>query len=189
MSLQVGDAQAQDIPALAAIYDHQVLHGFGTFEEVPQGADAFRAKWESVRELGLPFIVARDGAEIAGYAHASPFRPRSGYRFTIEDSIYVRHDMHGRGVGCHGRAAGDRRDRGQPEHRFHRRARQVRVRACRHDPWRGVQAGAVGRPCLHAQGAEWRDRDAADGTWRLDFRLKPSLKKKEAARLSPGGPS
>ena len=99
MSLQVGDAQAQDIPALAAIYDHQVLHGFGTFEEVPPGPDAFRAKWESVRGHGLPFIVVRDGAEIAGYAYASPFRPRSGYRFTIEDSIYVRHDMHGRGVG------------------------------------------------------------------------------------------
>jgi len=99
MSFQISDAQVQDIPALAAIYDHQVLHGFGTFEEVPPGPDAFRAKWESVRQQGLPFIVARDGAAIAGYAYASPFRPRSGYRFTIEDSIYVRHDMHGRGVG------------------------------------------------------------------------------------------
>lgn len=99
MNLQVRDAQAQDIPALAAIYDHQVLHGFGTFEEVPPGPDAFRAKWESVRRHDLPFIVVHAGAEIAGYAYASPFRPRSGYRFTIEDSIYVRHDMHGRGVG------------------------------------------------------------------------------------------
>lgn len=99
MSLQVSDAQAQDIPALAAIYDYQVLHGFGTFEEVPPGPDAFRARWESVRGHGLPFIVARHGTEIAGYAYVSPFRPRSGYRFTIEDSIYVRHDMHGRGVG------------------------------------------------------------------------------------------
>lgn len=99
MRLQVRHAQAQDIPALAAIYDHQVLHGFGTFEEVPPGPDALHAKWENMRRRGLPFIVASDGTDIAGYAHASPFRPRSGYRFTIEDSIYVHHDMHGRGIG------------------------------------------------------------------------------------------
>jgi L-amino acid N-acyltransferase YncA len=53
-----------------------------------------RQAFQELRRTG-----ARDGAEIAGYAYASPFRPRSGYRFTIEDSIYVRHDMHGRGVG------------------------------------------------------------------------------------------
>lgn len=99
MSLLVRAAEAQDIPELATIYDHQVLHGFGTFEEVPPGTAAFASKWDGVCRLGLPFLVATDGARIAGYAYASPFRPRTGYRYTIEDSIYVRHDMHGRGVG------------------------------------------------------------------------------------------
>ncbi len=98
MSLKVRAAEAQDIPALAAIYYHQVLHGFGTFEEVPPGEAAFASKWESVCRMGLPFLVAADGSGIAGYAYASSFRPRSGYRYTIEDSIYVRHDRHGRGV-------------------------------------------------------------------------------------------
>jgi L-amino acid N-acyltransferase YncA len=36
---------------------------------------------------------------IVGYSYASPFRPREGYRFTVEDSIYVRADCIGHGVG------------------------------------------------------------------------------------------
>lgn len=99
MSLIVRDATAQDLPALTAIYAHHVLHGFGTFEYVPPSEADFVEKWKGIRDLRLPFLVADDAGEPVGYAYASMFRPRPGYRYTIEDSVYIRDDQRGRGVG------------------------------------------------------------------------------------------
>jgi phosphinothricin acetyltransferase len=96
-------AEARDAPALAAIYGHHVLHGFGTFETVPPDAAWMAAKLADIRSHGLPFHVAEDpsrsGGRVLGYAYAGPFRPRPGYRFTVEDSVYVAPDAVGRGVG------------------------------------------------------------------------------------------
>ena len=99
MTLSVRDARAEDFPAVHAIYAHHVLHGFGTFEEVPPAVDQYSAKWREVIALGLPWLVAVDGDRVAGFAYGSTFRPRTGYRYTVEDSVYVRDDLRGRGVG------------------------------------------------------------------------------------------
>jgi phosphinothricin acetyltransferase len=48
---------------------------------------------------GLPWLVADDGGEVVGYAYAGPYRPRLAYRHTVEDSIYIRADRLGAGVG------------------------------------------------------------------------------------------
>ena len=50
-------------------------------------------------ERGLPWLVAEYGDAIAGYGYCAPYRARSAYRYALEDSVYVRHDMQGRGVG------------------------------------------------------------------------------------------
>ena len=96
-------AEEGDAAALAAIYGHHVLHGFGTFEEVPPSADWMDARRRDVQGRGLPWVVAEAdaglGGRVLGYAYASPFRPRPGYRFTAEDSVYVAPDAVGRGVG------------------------------------------------------------------------------------------
>ena len=99
MSIRVRDATAQDIPALTEIYAHHVLHGFGTFEYVPPGVADFEEKWKDIRNLGLPFLVAERTDGVIGYAYASVFRPRPGYRYTIEDSVYIRDDQRGHGIG------------------------------------------------------------------------------------------
>ena len=99
MSISVRDAQVQDIPALAAIYGHHVLHGFGTFDAVPPTVVEFEGKWRGIVALGLPFLVAESNGEVVGYSNASQFRPRPGYRYTIEDSVYIRDDQRGRGIG------------------------------------------------------------------------------------------
>ncbi|WP_309089414.1 N-acetyltransferase family protein [Phenylobacterium sp.] len=95
----VRPAAPHDAEALAAIYGHHVLHGFGTFEITPPGAGWMAAKLADVQGYGLPFLVAELDGRVAGYAYAGPFRPRPGYRFTVEDSVYVAPDMQGRGVG------------------------------------------------------------------------------------------
>lgn len=92
-------AEGGDAPALAAIYGHAVLHGFGTFETVPPAAEWMEARRRDVQGYGLPFLVAEEAGRLLGYAYAAPFRPRPGYRYTVEDSVYVAPDAKGRGVG------------------------------------------------------------------------------------------
>jgi len=99
MTIAVRGAEARDVAAIHAIYSHHVLHGFGTFDETPPSLSSFESKWRDNCATGLPWLVATDADEIVGYAYASPFRPRTGYRYTVEDSVYVRDDRRGHGIG------------------------------------------------------------------------------------------
>jgi len=95
----VRDAEPRDAAAIQAIYARHVLKGLASFEEVPPDAAEIAKRMQAVRELGLPWLVAEAGGEVAGYAYASPYRARSAYRYTLEDSVYVREGLGGRGIG------------------------------------------------------------------------------------------
>lgn len=85
--------------AVRAIYAHQVENGLGSFEETAPGAAELTRRRADVRHLGLPYLVAELDGRIAGFAYAAPYRARSAYRHTVEDSIYVAPDAVRRGVG------------------------------------------------------------------------------------------
>jgi phosphinothricin acetyltransferase len=98
--VKIRGASETDAGAVAAIYGHHVLHGLGTFEEVPPSEADMAGRIRGVLAHSLPYLVAEDEAgEVAGFAYASPFRPRAAYRYTAEDSVYIRPDVIGRGVG------------------------------------------------------------------------------------------
>jgi L-amino acid N-acyltransferase YncA len=99
MTVAVRDAGLSDIPALQAIYAHHVLTGLGTFDAVPPTVLEFEEKWRASLAHGLSWLVATDGDAAVGFAYASLFRPRKGYRYTVEDSVYIREDQRKRGVG------------------------------------------------------------------------------------------
>ena len=81
-----------------AIYAHHVENGLASFEETaPDRAELMRRRAE-VLAGGLPYLVAELDGRIAGFAYASPYRTRSAYRHTVEDSIYVAPDFVRRGV-------------------------------------------------------------------------------------------
>lgn len=92
------DATQADALILAAIYGHHVLHGLGTFEEIPPSSDEMAWRLEGVRSRGLPYLVAETD-RVIGFAYASPFRLRAAYRYVAEDSVYVAPEALGRGVG------------------------------------------------------------------------------------------
>jgi len=91
-------ATASDVPALAAIYGHHATHGLGTFEEIGPSNTDMAARLAAVQIQGLPYLVAEIGGAV-GFAYAAPFRMRSAYRFTVEDSVYIAPDAIGQGVG------------------------------------------------------------------------------------------
>ena len=97
--LVVRAANAADLPAITAIYAHHVRHGLASFEEQPPDEDEMRRRWDDVVSRGLPWLVAVAAGRVCGYAYAAPYRLRSGYRYTLEDSIYVAPETHRRGVG------------------------------------------------------------------------------------------
>ncbi|MDP4075181.1 GNAT family N-acetyltransferase [Acidovorax sp. A1169] len=96
----VRDAADADLSVIQAIYAHHVLHGLASFEEVPPGVDELRTRLAAVRAAGLPYLVAEVDGAVAGYAYATLYRPRSAYRHTVEDSVYVAQGMAGQGIGA-----------------------------------------------------------------------------------------
>ncbi|HTU53104.1 MAG TPA: GNAT family N-acetyltransferase [Acetobacteraceae bacterium] len=88
-----------DVAAIAAIYAGHVRNGTASFEtEAPDVAE-MRRRWAELVGRGYPYLVAEDGAGVVGYAYAGPYRTRPAYRETLEDSVYLRPDATGRGLG------------------------------------------------------------------------------------------
>lgn len=96
---ELRDATEADLPAIAVIYAHHVLQGLASFEETPPGVDEVRRRYEEVRELGLPWLACVERGQVVGYAYASLFRTRSAYRYTLEDSVYVKQGLGRKGIG------------------------------------------------------------------------------------------
>ena len=92
-------AAIRDLPAIQSIYAHHVLTGLASFEEVAPPLEEIERRYRDVVGRGLPYLVAEIGGAVAGYGYCAPYRPRSAYRYALEDSIYIRHDMTGRGIG------------------------------------------------------------------------------------------
>jgi len=93
------DATPADAPVAATIYGWWVEHGTASFEEIPPPVEEMAARMAAVADHGLPWLIAEADGRPLGYAYAAPFRPRSAYRYTVEDSVYVAPGEHGRGVG------------------------------------------------------------------------------------------
>jgi L-amino acid N-acyltransferase YncA len=92
-------AAPHDMGEITAIYARFVETSTATFELVaPDKAEMLRRR-QAVLDRGLPYLVAELEGYVVGFCYASQFRPREGYRFTVEDSIYVRPDCIGHGVG------------------------------------------------------------------------------------------
>jgi phosphinothricin acetyltransferase len=98
-AVTVRDAVDADLPAIAAIYAHHVLHGRASFEETPPDVAELRRRRDEVHAARLPWLVAELDGRVAGYAYATPYRPRPAYRHTISDSVYVAPGLAGRGIG------------------------------------------------------------------------------------------
>jgi L-amino acid N-acyltransferase YncA len=92
-------AHRSDVPAIASIYGHHVLHGLASFELEAPPSDEMLRRFEAITASGYPYLVATEGDQVLGYAYASAFRTRPAYRYTVEDSVYIDPVAVGRGIG------------------------------------------------------------------------------------------
>jgi phosphinothricin acetyltransferase len=92
-------AKGDDLRTITAIYRHHVLHGFASFEEKPPSLDEMTRRHEEILRRQLPYLAAIVGGRVVGYAYAGPYRTRSAYRYTLEDSVYVAPNAARKGIG------------------------------------------------------------------------------------------
>ena len=95
----VRSAAVADLPALTAIYNHYVEHTPITFDLVPLQPEQRRPWFDDHGGGRHRLLVAEEHGAIVGYASTSRWRPKPAYDTTVESSVYVRHDLVGRGIG------------------------------------------------------------------------------------------
>jgi L-amino acid N-acyltransferase YncA len=98
-SPEIRPATEADLPFIAEIYEHAVRYGTATFELIPPDLAEMTRRFRALTENGFPYLVAAVDGSVIGYAYAGPFRPRPAYRFTVENSIYLKPAIHRRGIG------------------------------------------------------------------------------------------
>ena len=99
MAISLRAAEISDAEAIRTIYNHEVVHTAATFDLVPRTLDD-QVSWLQARSGAFSAIVAiADTGEVVGFGALSPYKERAAYRTSVEDSVYVRRDLGGQGVG------------------------------------------------------------------------------------------
>jgi phosphinothricin acetyltransferase len=96
--IRVRVAAEADNEPIRAIYNHEVEHSTATFDLVPRSREDQRS-WLASRSGAFSVLVAERDGELVGFASVSPYKERAAYRTTVEDSVYVRSDRQGLGIG------------------------------------------------------------------------------------------
>lgn len=99
MSPIIRPSRDEDVPAMSAIYAASVATETASWEYEAPSTDEFARRRAEVLAKGFPYFAAEINGRIVGYSYASAFRARIGYRFVVEDSVYVLHELKGRGIG------------------------------------------------------------------------------------------
>lgn len=98
LGVDLRPATLDDAEAVRAIYNREVETSTATFDLVPRSSQEQRA-WLADRSGAFTAIVALEDGDVVGFGSLSPYKERAAYRTTVEDSVYVRRDRHGRGIG------------------------------------------------------------------------------------------
>lgn len=99
-AFELRDAVDADVPSIREIYNYYVTNSTVTFDERPLTLASVRAKLGRARKGGYPFLVAvGPSGELIGFAYVLPWKDKSAYRFTVENTIYLGPAATGKGVG------------------------------------------------------------------------------------------
>lgn len=95
----ITDAIISDFTAIHEIYAYYVKHTTISFEEIPPTLEEMISRWKDYSEKQYPYIVAKIDGKVVGYAYACQYKPRTAYRFSVEESVYVSKDYQNKGIG------------------------------------------------------------------------------------------
>lgn len=98
LNIELEIAKPEDAEKLLEIYSHYVKNTSITYEWDVPSVEEFKNRISNTL-LKFPYIVAKNGNQIIGYAYASPFKTRAAYQWAIETSIYIHKDFCHQGIG------------------------------------------------------------------------------------------
>ncbi|MFH7804571.1 GNAT family N-acetyltransferase [Acinetobacter sp. BSP-53] len=101
MGFLIRPAQPQDLEHILKIYNAEILHGTATWNSTPKSIEDFQNWFKSLTEQQFPLFVAEhsETKHIAGYADYSSFRQITGFKHTVEHSVFIHPDFIGQGLG------------------------------------------------------------------------------------------
>lgn len=101
MSYIIRSATEQDLPQILNIYNAEILNGVATWNEQPYDLEHFQKWLKQLEQQNFPVLVVEDSAQnkISGYADYASFRNFSGYKYSIEHSVYVSPEYAKQGLG------------------------------------------------------------------------------------------
>jgi L-amino acid N-acyltransferase YncA len=99
-SYVIRPAEERDIPDIREIYNYYVTNSVVTFDEKKWSLAQWRDKFAHLSKQKMPFLVAESpSGQILGYALVQPWKSKSAYRYTVENSIYLGQAAAGKGLG------------------------------------------------------------------------------------------
>jgi L-amino acid N-acyltransferase YncA len=99
MNPTVRPATAADLPEILAIVNHAIQHTTAIYDEEPRTPEMQLAWFEEKMTSGFPVIVAEYQNKVVGFGAYGTFKPKTGYRYTVEHSVYVANHLTGKGIG------------------------------------------------------------------------------------------
>jgi L-amino acid N-acyltransferase YncA len=160
MAFTIRAATPADLPGILAIYNDAVLRTTASYDYEPSTLEARTAWYEAHVQERLPIFVAEDGDSIVGWSALHSFRPKIGYRYTVENSVYVAAERRRQGIGRallvpliqRARARDARADCGNRygEYRQHPAACRAGLRAGGAYQGSWLQVRSLARPHLYA---------------------------------------
>ena len=96
--VEIRPGRREDAGGASDLRNAAIANSTAIWTTRPQTPDEARLWWGQLVDRGAAYVAEYDGA-IVGYGCWAPWRPAEGYRFTVEDSVYVATDQKGRGIG------------------------------------------------------------------------------------------
>jgi phosphinothricin acetyltransferase len=96
--IMIRPVKIEDAPAIGGIYNYYIENTVVTFEEIPVSAGEMENRIKKV-SAKYPWFVWEENGEVLGYAYVNTWKERAAYRYSVEDSIYLKNDSLGRGIG------------------------------------------------------------------------------------------
>lgn len=99
LNTDIRPATADDLPGILGILNHNILHSTAIYSETVWNIGQLEEWLAAKQREGMPVLVACSDGQVTGYGTYGIFRPKEGYRFCVEHSVYIGPDAQGQGIG------------------------------------------------------------------------------------------
>ncbi len=99
MEISVRPASSQDLKAILDIVNYNILNTAAIYDYDVRSLKEMEQWFSDKQNASWPVLVAESDGAVAGYATYGTFRNKEGYKYTVEHSVYVSHNYHGKGIG------------------------------------------------------------------------------------------